>query len=751
MAGRGETLALGSANGPRSSARYARRAAAPIWLIVGVAIICIAVAVISAAHRADLVALEHERTLFSHAVSDRQNRLLREVEYIASADEAENRLWRKSDPDWARQQIGMRLREDLRNFLVLVLEPANGVVRLLAGDANVPAVDLTALTLQQLEPLFAPIVPQASGNDLAIRGSLHDPPPVRSAVKLHRFLERPAIIAVAGVKLRSTAPVDASSPLLVLVKFVSSEFLHDLGAQLELPNLRLVEADAARIDQNSFEPASETGEPVARFVWTPNRPGAAIIWNTLPFVGIALGCFILLAGFALRYTRRANATIADGEERLRHIAMHDPLSNLPNRMLFSERLDGVIDDVKKGGADAALLSIDLDHFKDVNDTLGHPVGDALSSTVAQRLRRAVRGDDLVARLGGDEFAVLTTGPTDRESLEAMGERIIAAVTAPYVVAGQTLVIGASIGIVVRDRDSCESAAILRFADIARYRAKNEGRNRACVYDAAMNADLTQRKQLERDLRTAIAENKLAIAYQPLVSPDGERVIGVEALCRWPHPSRGMIPPSTFIAVAEQCELIIPLGEWVLRQACMDGRNWPEVTVAVNVSPLQFRRPDFVEVVQRILSETGFDARRLELELTESTLLGNVEGAENAMRRLKMLGVKLALDDFGTGYSSLLYLRTFPFDKLKIDRSFVNSIESAADAAAIVHAIISLGRGLGMKVTAEGVENPNQQLFLRAAGAHAMQGFLFGRPVDASEITRRLSEQSRAVTRRRAAG
>jgi EAL domain-containing protein (putative c-di-GMP-specific phosphodiesterase class I) len=289
---------------------------------------------------------------------------------------------------------------------------------------------------------------------------------------------------------------------------------------------------------------------------------------------------------------------------------------------------------------------------------------------------------------------------------------------------------------------------MRFADMALYRAKNEGRNRACIYDAAMSADLTQRKQLEHDLRSAIEQGGLALAYQPLVSPDGERVIGVEALCRWPHPVRGWVPPTTFIAVAEQSELIIPLGEWVLRRACMDGCNWPDATVAVNVSPLQFRRPDFVEVVQRILNETGFDPRRLELELTESTLLGNVDGAENAMRRIKTLGVKLVLDDFGTGYSSLLYLRTFPFDRLKIDRSFVASIESAADAASIVHAIISLGRGLGMKVTAEGVENANQQLFLRAAGAHAMQGYLFGHPVDADDISRRLAVQSRAMAPRR---
>jgi EAL domain-containing protein (putative c-di-GMP-specific phosphodiesterase class I) len=285
---------------------------------------------------------------------------------------------------------------------------------------------------------------------------------------------------------------------------------------------------------------------------------------------------------------------------------------------------------------------------------------------------------------------------------------------------------------------------MRFADMALYRAKNEGRNRACIYDEAMNADLTERKQLESDLRIAIERGGLALAYQPLVSPDGEKVMGVEALCRWPHPVRGNVPPVQFISVAEQSELIVPLGEWVLRRACMDGKAWPGITVAVNVSPLQFRRPDFVEIVEQILASTGFEPTRLELELTETTLLGNVEGAENAMRRLKGMGVKLALDDFGTGYSSLLYLRTFPFDRIKIDRSFINNIETAADAAAIVHAIVGLGRGLGMKVTAEGVENADQQLFLRAAGVHTMQGFRFGRPVEAAAITERLASQPGTV-------
>jgi EAL domain-containing protein (putative c-di-GMP-specific phosphodiesterase class I) len=254
----------------------------------------------------------------------------------------------------------------------------------------------------------------------------------------------------------------------------------------------------------------------------------------------------------------------------------------------------------------------------------------------------------------------------------------------------------------------------------------------------MDADLSQRKLVEQDLREAIESDTLKVLYQPIHNASGEKVVGVEALARWPHPTRGMISPAEFIPIAEHSGLIVELGARVLRRACLDAKAWPGINVAVNVSPLQFRQIDFVDVVERILNETGLDPNRLELELTETTLLGNVESAEAAMRRLRALGVHLALDDFGTGYSSLLYLRRFPFDKLKIDRSFVLSIERAPDAAAIVHAVVSLGRGLGMKVTAEGVETAEQHLFLRAAGVHFMQGFRFGTPAEPAEIANQLA-------------
>jgi diguanylate cyclase (GGDEF)-like protein len=436
--------------------------------------------------------------------------------------------------------------------------------------------------------------------------------------------------------------------------------------------------------------------------------------------------------------RRTAATIAAGESRLRHLALHDPLCGLPNRIFFGERLEAMIEKVRQGGPTAAVFYIDLDHFKDVNDTLGHPVGDELIRSVTQRLARTLRGDDLVARLGGDEFAVITSGGFDHTTLQTIATRMIATICAPYSIANQTIVIGASIGIAVIDENVRGAADVMRHADLALYRAKNEGRNRACIYDSAMDADLVKRKLLENDLRAAIENDGLRVAYQPIVNNSGETVVGVEALCRWTHPARGEIPPVEFIPIAEHSGLIIELGEQVLRRACLDGKAWPGITVAVNVSPLQFRRSDFVDVVERILAETEFDPARLELEVTESTLLGNVDTAELAMFRLKALGVRLALDDFGTGYSSLLYLRRFPFDKLKIDSSFVGSIERAADAAAIVHAVVSLGRGLGMKVTAEGVETAEQQLFLRAAGVHSMQGYRFGRPCSAADISIRVT-------------
>ena len=714
----------------------------PIGVIVAVAIVCIVVAVLSSAQRADEVAIQHEKQLFSRALSSYGERVLREVRSVAASQQALQNIRVKYDPDWVKQRVGLWLKTYFDHDYVFIFDGRDKPVFSQFGrDAlNASWSDAALVDLESVLAYMRGRNPALHGTLRLTEPSAGDDGPHAQAAVIRTLAGRPAVIAAVAVGPLGglLAAGDQAAPIMMSVKFIDSQALAGIAGQLRLTHLRKLGDDELPPPTDlTYELDGPQGKTIARFAWTPKQPGAEIVSSVIPFIAVALAGFTLLAAFVLRYMRRTAVAIAAGESRLRHLAMHDPLCGLPNRIFFGERLEAVIEEVRAGSAPAAVFYVDLDHFKDVNDTLGHPVGDELIRNVTLRLSHTLRGDDLVARLGGDEFAVISSIGDDSAKIMAVAQRMIAAICAPYVINRQNIVIGASIGIAVIDRKCGGAADIMRYADMALYRAKNEGRNRACIYDAAMDADLSNRKLLEGDLREAIENNQLKLLYQPIVNKSGETVVGVEALCRWTHPTRGEIPPTEFIAVAEHSGLIIELGAWVLRQACLDGKAWPGLTVSVNVSPLQFRRTDFFDTVQRTLSETAFDPTRLEIELTESVLLGNVDTAEAGMLRLRALGVRLALDDFGTGYSSLLYLRRLPFDKLKIDRSFVLSIEKAADAAAIVHAVVSLGRGLGMKVTAEGVETADQQLFLRAAGVHFMQGYRFGKAVTAAEITARM--------------
>jgi diguanylate cyclase (GGDEF)-like protein len=713
----------------------------PIGVIVAVAIVCIVVAVLSSAQRADQVAVQHEKQLFARALNTYGERALREVRSVASSTAAVENIRVKFDPAWARQRVGLWLQTYFNHDHVFIFDANDKPVYSQLGRSAAESTWFAAAL-----PDIDSVLDYMRGRSQVLRGALRlfeanapESGAHPQAAVIRSLAGRPAVIAAAAVGSQVAIPpsLDTAAPIIMSVKFIDSNALADIASQLRLTHLRKLDDEPAPSTDLTYELDGPRGNMIARFAWTPKQPGAEIVSSVVPFIAVALAGFTLLAAFVLRYMRRTAVAIAAGETRLRHLALHDPLCGLPNRIFFGERLEAVIDEVRAGSAPAAVFYIDLDHFKDVNDTLGHPVGDELIRNVTLRLSSTLRGDDLVARLGGDEFAVISSVGDDTAKIMAVAQRVIAAICAPYAINRQNIVIGASIGIAVIDRNSGGAADIMRYADMALYRAKNEGRNRACIYDAAMDADLSNRKLLEGDLREAIENNQLQLLYQPIVNKSGEKVVGVEALCRWTHPTRGEISPAEFIPVAEHSGLIIELGAWVLRRACLDGKAWPGVTVSVNVSPLQFRRTDFFDTVQRTLAETEFDPARLEIELTESVLLGNVDTAEAGMLRLKALGVRLALDDFGTGYSSLLYLRRLPFDKLKIDRSFVLAIEKAADAAAIVHAVVSLGRGLGMKVTAEGVETADQQLFLRAAGVHFMQGYRFGKAVAAAEITARL--------------
>ncbi|MEX0841498.1 MAG: EAL domain-containing protein [Xanthobacteraceae bacterium] len=717
-----------------------------IGIIVAVAIVCIIAAVLTSARRADEVALDRQRQLFTQAIAEHGERMLREVESVTASDRAVHNIRVERNLAWIRHRIGQWLETFFDHQLLFVVDERDRFIESLVHK-NVIDTDELGSVHADLEPLLDFLRGRRSnmpGGVMTILVTDHitELGHGKRAAIVQKLFGRPAFVAVAEVTLPEQ-DYAGIAPFLIAAKFINQEVLGDISAQLQLSNLRVLpDGQVPPPHDYVFNQTDDKGETLARFAWTPKLPGRQIVRSVLPFVAVAIIGFAVLAAFVLRYMLRTAATIVAGEERLRQLALHDPLCGLPNRAFFGERLECVIQDVKAGGHPAAVFYIDLDRFKDVNDTLGHPVGDDLIRSVTLRLNHILRGDDVVARLGGDEFAVITSSGHDPYVLEGVAGRIISTLSAPYSINGQNIVISASVGIAVIDRHTQSAADIMRYADIALYQAKNEGRKRACLYDAEMDEDLSNRKLLENDLRDAIENGGLHLAYQPVVNNSGEVVIGVEALCRWNHPEHGDIPPAEFVPVAENSGLITALGEWVLRRACLDGKAWPGISVAVNVSPLQFRRTDFVEMVERILVETEFEAARLELEVTESTFLGNVTTAETAMNRLKALGLRLALDDFGTGYSSLLYLRRFPFDKLKIDQSFTASIETAADAAAIVHAIVSLGRGLGMKVTAEGVETAEQQLFLRAAGVHSMQGYRFGKPMSAAAISVRLATSGR---------
>jgi len=428
------------------------------------------------------------------------------------------------------------------------------------------------------------------------------------------------------------------------------------------------------------------------------------------------------------------------ETKIMHMARHDALTNLPNRVLFHEKMAQAL----SRGEKLAVLYLDLDRFKSVNDTLGHPVGDALLCLVTKRLQMAVRGTDMVARLGGDEFAIVQIDARPSDASE-LASHIIDSLSEPFNVQGNQVVIGTSVGIALAPTDGTEPDQVLRSADMALYRAKSEGRGKYHFFEPEMDAQMQARHVLELDLRRALLAGEFELYYQPLVNLASGEVSGFEALIRWNHPERGLVSPADFIPVAEEIGLIVPLGDWVLRQACREAGTWPgKLTVAVNLSAAQFRDPAFPLSVVSALAESRLSPSRLELEITESILLQDERAVSSMLHEIRMLGARISMDDFGTGYSSLSYLRSFPFDKIKIDRSFIRELGKKDDCIAIVRAVTRLGNNLGMATTAEGVETEEQLEILRAEGCTEVQGYLFSPPRPAREIPKLLDRLQRKV-------
>ena len=437
-------------------------------------------------------------------------------------------------------------------------------------------------------------------------------------------------------------------------------------------------------------------------------------------------------------------TVVDITERKEHEAVleyqanHDSLTGLPNRSLLRDRIDQAIARARRENIMAAVVFVDLDHFKLINDSLGHYVGDRLLLEVASRLKSCVRGNDTVARQGGDEFVLVLAEQHSEDEMLAVVGRLLDAISQPWVDGGQEYGISCSIGVSCYPRDGADPDALLRCADAAMYQAKASGRSTYHFYTPELNLAISERLELANSLRHALERDEFLVYYQPRIDIASERIVGAEALIRWNCPGKGIVPPDSFISIAEETGLIIPIGQWILREACRQTQAWreaglPPIAVSVNLSPIQFRHTGLVQSVADALADTGLTPGQLELELTESFVMHDAERINVAMRSLKALGVDIAVDDFGTGYSSLSYLKRFPVDRLKIDKSFVRDIDSDPDDAAIVRAIITLGHALGLRVVAEGVETRAHLEYLRQHGCDEVQGYYFSRPVPAGRM------------------
>ncbi|MFN3468133.1 MAG: putative bifunctional diguanylate cyclase/phosphodiesterase [Novosphingobium sp.] len=569
----------------------------------------------------------------------------------------------------------------------------------------------------------------------------------RGSAAIARFDDRPAMIAAASVIPDVTPSLLRTAPdYIVLVRHIDGRVIADLASSLLLDEVKLSAAPSRNATSNALAIRDMNGAGIGWIAWASKPPGPAILRQTAPLLAIYILFFVgVVAGGAMlvRRMRRTTSELIASEAQAQHNALHDAMSGLPNRAHFMQRLRQELAAcvARREQGDVFVAYVDIDRFKVVNDTLGHHVGDELVRQVALRLRRSLPPGDFLSRFGGDEFVLMRRATGGRTAADMLGRQIMALAREPFLISGHNLDISLSCGISWGPEQSEDPGELLRRADIALYRAKQRGRARYRRFTRDMDASVKLRREMEMELRRAIARDELTLAYQPIVNAADATIEGFEALLRWPHPERGPIRPGLFVPVAEQAGLMGPLGAWVLRRVFSECRDWPACDISVNLSPLQIMAADFLHSMDDMIRETGADPRRFVLEVTEGVMLDRSQHVVEVLKGLKYRGFRIALDDFGIGYSSLSYLRSFQFDRIKIDRSFVQNIEADLDAHSILRAIVSLGHTLRMKVVAEGVETPMQRALVQAAGCQMIQGHLFWQAMPAQDARRLLQGES----------
>ena len=547
---------------------------------------------------------------------------------------------------------------------------------------------------------------------------------------------RPAVVAAITIVPNVDLSLHRGVPnLLISVIYINDDFIAKISRALLMPELKL-SAEPVRggaIVSQSF--VGDDGIQAGNLSWQTRRPGHVLLTVILPLVACGVFGAGILSNQMFKRLRRASEELAQREAKSRHASRHDALSGLPNRMHMLEKVEEWLakGNLSPNGRRAIAAYVDIDKFKDINDTLGHETGDKLVRAVAERLRSRLRAGDFIARFGGDEFTILCLAE-DEQGGKRLAERISAAFTEPFSIDGQSMRVKASIGIAMAPDHGTTTDELMRHADIALYDAKRQGRDRAIFFTADMARDVETRRAIEVDLRAAIERNELRLQYQPVVSCRTGEIVGAEALLRWRHPERGEVPPSTFIPIAEDTGFMATLGTWMLDRVARDTKRWPDLDIAVNLSPLQFRQTDLPKIMKGLVDTHGLVPQRFVLEITEGVLLEANASTTSTLDALQAMGFQTALDDFGTGYSSLVYLCNFKFNKIKIDRSFVANASSSETSRAIVQSVASLGRGLGMEIVAEGVETEYQAQLMSLFGCTELQGYYFSRPVEVEQLS-----------------
>jgi diguanylate cyclase (GGDEF)-like protein len=713
--------------------RFVVRIISPTVAVVIAMAALIAGLMLLSAHQADSLATERQQQLVATVLTQRIQRTAHDQEVSTIWDDAVREVRKPAlDLKWIDANLGVWLHTYYGHDEAFIIAPDNRAIYGMRGGRRVAPATYDS----DLRQLATPLIKQ-------LRGKLRDYSPANvsafaqspGAIDLGVVGAHPAIISIKPIvpEIGGGKQPVGTEFLHISIRYLDGTFVRDLAKQYRL-DAATFSRSAPADGRSDVVLKSAAGQRLGYLTWVPFLPGSLMVKRMAPLLVMTLLVMMVIVTILLRHVRRSTLALEASEAQAQHLAFHDPLTGLPNRAMFEDRLAHELAHIRNTSGSLAVLYLDLDGFKTVNDTFGHPAGDELVREVGKRLAATIRSTDLVARIGGDEFAIVQCNIDTPAAAEILCLRIIEEVDAPFEIAGSHTRVGISLGIALAPADAAERSELTRKADIALYEAKAAGKGRFMFFEERMDATIRSRREIETSLRTALdSGGQLEVYYQPLYSARTGAITGMEALVRWHHPQHGMISPAIFIPIAEETGLIERLGEWVLSQACRAAVSWPISTISVNVSAVQLRNSDFADRVLAVLDASGLDPARLELEITETSFIENATSCQPNLAVLRLRGIKLALDDFGTGYSSFTHLQNFSVDRLKIDRSFVDSIGHNEEGSPIIKAIVDLAKASGLKITAEGVETLEQSAFLSQVGCNSLQGFLLARPMPASAI------------------